>query len=248
MSRKQILKSIIVLILLSFICIYIYNNYKIENVTKLVINENEECIGNLELYYTDTDGNNYYLYCLDGIIVDYGDRKLELNKALDRKQITMDFVYEEVKKNGRVNSYWDGGSIKYSNDNFSLLKCQTIAGNNDYYFGPSDMEKREGFCQDLPYTCSFTRTYLILDTSISNDENYIYLTLREFQAEEVVTIKIEKAIVPEIIEDSYYAFKFASTGKSDKTDIKTLFESNRLLEITSTDKLGLDQINESICK
>lgn len=248
MSKKQILKSIIVLVLLSFICIYIYDNYKKENITKLVINEKEDCIGNLDLYYTDTEGNNYYLYCLDKIIVDYGDRTLDLNKALDRKQITMDFVYEEVKKNGKVDSYRDGGSIKYNNDSFSLLKCQTLEGNNDYYFGPSNMEKREGFCEEVPYTCSFTRTYLILDTSISNDENYMYLTLKEFQAEEVVTVKVEKSIVPDIIEDTYYEFKFASTGKSDQTDIKTIFESNRLLEINSTEKVGLNQTNENICK
>lgn len=248
MPKKQILGSIIVLVLLSFVCMYIYEHYKVVNETKLVINEKENCIGNLDLYYTDKEGNNYYLYCLDSVIVDYGDRTLDLNKALDRKQIDMDFVYEQVKEDSKINSYDDGGSLRYSNSNFSLLSCKTTSGNNDYYFGPSDMEYREGFCEDKPYTCSFTRTYLVLDTSDSNDEKYIYLTLREYQEEEVVTVKVEKELISSIIEDTYYEFKFGSTGKSDKTDIKTIFESNLLLEILSTDKVETEQINEKVCK
>ena len=110
------------------------------------------------------------------------------------------------------------------------------------------MEYREGFCEDMPYTCSFTRTYLILDTSDSNDGNYIYLTLREFQDEEVVTVKVDRDLVSEIVEDTYYEFKFGSVGKSDNTDIKTIFESNLLLMITATEKTELEQINESVCK
>lgn len=248
MPKKQILGSIIVLILLSFVCTYIYDNYKVVKETKLVINEKKNCIGNLDLYYTDKDGNNYYLYCLDSIAIDYGDRILDLDKALTINEIGMDFIYDEVKKNGETITYKDGGSLKYSNNNFSLLSCQTVDGNNDYYFGPSNMEYREGFCMEKPYTCSFTRTYLILDTSDSNDEKYMYLTLREYQEEEVVTVKVEKELISNIIEDTYYEFKFASIGKSKNTDIEKLFKSNRLLSVNPTDKIGLDQINENICK
>lgn len=248
MPKKQIFGSIIVLILLAFICMYIYDNYKVVNTTKLIVEEKENCIGNLDLYYTDSKNNNYYLYCLDKITVDYGDRTLDLNKALERKQIGMDFVYDEVKKDGDVITYKDGGSLKYSNNIFSLLSCQTVDGNNDYYFGPSNMEYREGFCREVPYTCSFTRTYLVLDISDSNDENYVYLTLREFQEEEVVTVKVKRSLASVIIEDNNYEFKFASTGKSTNLDIKSLFESNTLLSINSTDKIGLDQINENVCK
>ena len=248
MPKKQIFGSIIVLILLCFICMYIYDNFKVINTTKLIVNKKENCIGNLDLYYTDSKGNNYYLYCLDSLIVDYGDRTLELNKALDRKQIGMDFVYEEVKKDGDVITYKDGGSLKYSNSNFSLLSCETLDGNNDYYFGPSDMEYREGFCKEFPYTCSFTRTYLVLDISDSNDYEFIYLTLREFQEEEVVTVKVKRELASFIIEDNNYEFKFVSTGKSSNVDIKSLFESNTLLSINPTDKIGLEQINENVCK
>jgi len=248
MPKKQIFGSIIILILLCFICMYIYDNFSVVNVTKLVIDKSDNCIGNLDLYYTDSDGNDYYLYCLDSLVVDYGDRTLELNKALERKQIEMDFIFEEVKKEGSVITYKDGGSLKYSNNDFTLLSCQTVDGNNDYYFGPRDMEYREGFCREVPYTCSFTRTYLVLDMSDSNDYDYVYLTLREFQEEEVVTVKVKRSLASVIVEDNNYEFTFASTGKSSSIDIKTLFESNTLLSINSTDRIGFDQINEDICK
>lgn len=246
MPKKQILGISVVLIILSFICMYIYDNFKVVNTTKLVIKEKKECTGNLDLYYTDSRGNNYYLYCLDKITVDYGDRKLDLNKALERKQITMDFVYEQVKENGKTDSYSDGGSIKYNNDNFSLISCQTDLDNKDYYFGPSNMEYREGFCIEEPYACTFTKTYLVLDTSNSDDQKYVYLTLKEYQSEEVATIKIKRDNTFDFVEDIYYEFKFGSIGKSKNEDIETIFNSNLLLMINQSDKL--EHINESICK
>lgn len=223
----------------------IYDKFKTEKEIKLVISEKENCHGNLDLYYTDTDGNHYYLYCLDGITVDYGDRTLELNKALEAKQISMDFVSFTLKKK---DSFDDGSSIIYRNSNFSLLQCHTIEENKDYYFGPSNMDYREGFCKEEAYTCSFTRTYLVLDVSDSNDSEFIYLTLREYQGEEVVTVKVDRYLNEEILEDYYYEFQFGSTGKSKEIDIKNIFDSNILLSITSTDKVGLEQMNENVCK
>ena len=156
----------------------------------------------------------------------------------------MDFVFSNLKKENT----FDDGSIIYRNNNFSLLQCHTSDGNRDYYFGPSNMKYREGFCKENPYTCSFIRTYLVLDVSESNDHDFIYLTLREFQGEEVVTVKVNRDLNPEIMEDSYYEFQFASTGKSIETDINTIFNSNQLLSITLTEKTGSNQINENSCK
>lgn len=245
MPKKQILGSVLILVILSFVCMFIYDKFKIEKEIKLVVSEKENCHGNLDLYYTDTDGKHYYLYCLDGITVDYGDRTLELNKALEAKQISMDFVFSKLKKK---DSFDDVGSIISRNPDFSLLQCHTTEENKDYYFGPSNMDYREGFCKEEAYTCSFTRTYLVLDVSDSNDSEFIYLTLREFQGEEVVTVRVNRNLIEEISEDTYYEFQFGSTGKSEETDIKNIFDSNLLLSIMETDKVGLEQINENVCK
>ena len=61
---------------------FIYNEFKDrkdDRQTKLI---NEVGKEQLSLFYTDKDNNNYYLYGLNKITVDYGDRTLELNKAL----------------------------------------------------------------------------------------------------------------------------------------------------------------------
>ena len=247
MTKKQMLGSIIILVILSFICMFIYDQFKDEQKerkTQLLVEQGDK---ELTLYYTDLENRNYYLYGLNEIIVDYGDHTLELNKALEAKQISMNEVISLIG-NENEQSYWDGGSIKINNEDLSLLQCHTLDGNQDYYFGPSDMEYKSGFCEADPYICSFIRTYLVLDISDSNDEQYVYLTLRAFQDEEVVTVKVEKNLTNEIVEDYYYEFQFAYLGKEDKEDIQSIFENNRLLTIVATDKQGLEQINESICE
>lgn len=247
LSRKQVLGSIFILIVLSFICMFIYNNFKEkkeERQTRLIVEKGDN---DLTLYYTDSNQKNYYLYGIDKITVDYGDHSLELNKALEAKQIKMDEVIQLIGKKNE-DSYWDGGSIKIYNKDLSLLQCQTIDGNQDYYFGPSHMSYVEGFCKKTPYICSFIRTYLVLDISDSNSEEYSYLTLRGFQDEEVATVKVDKKLVQDIEEDQYYEFQFGSLTTGDGKDIKNLFESHLLLSISHTEKTGLEQINEDVCK
>lgn len=248
MSKKQMLGSVLILILLSFICMFIYDKFKNEQEnreTKLIVEKGDN---KLTLYYTDTTGRNYYLYGLDKITVDYGDRSLELNKALEAKQFTMDEVIQWIGYSNKE-TYWDGGSTKINNQDISLLMCQTVGeeSNRDYYFGTSDMKKREGFCEEEPYICSFTRTYLVLDISASNDDKYVYLTLKMFQDEEVVTVKIDKDLVNDVVEDKYYEFQFTSIGNSSENDIQSIFKNHKLVSIQATDKTGLDQINENIC-
>lgn len=247
MPKKQIFGSIIILVILSFICMFIYDEFKEEKKnreTKLIVEKGDK---KLSLYYTDTTGKNYYLYGLNNITVDYGDHVLELNRALEAKQITMDEVIELVGKENEV-SYLDGGITKINNQDLALLQCKTIEGNQDYYFGPSDMENREGFCKEEPYICSFTKTYLVLDVIDSNDDKYVYLTLRMFQDEEVVTVKVDKNLAVDMVEDQSYEFQFTSIGDNQQEDIQSIFKNHKLISIKVTDRVGLDQVNESICQ
>lgn len=247
MTRRQIIGTIFILVILSFICMFIYDEFKDEQKerrTELIVEKGDN---KLTLYYTDSKDRNYYLYGLDKITVDYGDHDLELNKALEAKQFDMKSVIELIGSKNQE-SYWDGGSIKINNQDISLLQCHTTDGNEDYYFGPSDMEKKEGFCKDEPYICSFTKTYLVLDVSESNDENFVYLTLKMFQGEEVVTVKVEKNLISEMIEDQFYEFQFTSVEVTDSETIEDIFKNHKLVSITQTDRTGFDQINESVCK
>lgn len=243
MRKRQILLRTIILVILSLICMFIYNQFKNDNKPiKLIINDKNDCTGVLNLYYAGQDDINYYLYCLDGITVDYGDRKLELNKALEAKQINMDYIISNIIKNTDSNNEY----TKYSNKKFSILSCN-VDGNKDYYFGPIDMEYNDGFCKQEPYICPFTRTYLVLDISESNKEEYRYLTLREFQGEEVTTVKVNKKLMTGIVEDKSYEFNFGYLGNSRETNIKSIFENNLLLSIIDTEKVGLEQVNDNLC-
>ena len=93
---------------------FIYNEFKDskdDRQTKLI---NEVGREQLSLFYTDKDNNNYYLYGLNKITVDYGDRTLELNKALEAKQISINDIYNIIGEDNKV-IYKDGGSIKINN-------------------------------------------------------------------------------------------------------------------------------------
>lgn len=247
MPKKQIFGSIIILIILSFVCMFIYDEFKDNQNQRKVSLIVEEGNRKLTLYYTDPAGRNHYLYGLKRITVDYGDRTLELNKALEAKQFTMDAVIRIIGRDNEE-SYWDGGSIKINNQSLSLLQCHTIDGNQDYYFGPSDMEYKEGFCEEEPYICSFTKTYLVLKISESNDDGYIYLTIKQFQGEEVVTVKVKRDLTEDITEDQFYEFQFISVGNQQEEDIQSIFNHYTLVSIQATNRVGLDQINESVCQ
>ena len=110
MPKKQIFGSIIILIVLSLICMFIYDEFKDEknnHQKKLIV---EKGGSKLSLYYTDKN-HHYYVYGLRKIIVDYGDHDLELDKALEAKQITIDEVIHLIGNDNKL-SYGDGGSIK----------------------------------------------------------------------------------------------------------------------------------------
>ena len=117
MPKKQIIGNIIMIIILSLICMYIYDNYHVEKETNLIVetgNNNKTVVN-----YLNTKKNDYYLYNIDNIIVDYPDRTLELNRALEMKQITMKEVLEYLEEKVNMN---DGNTILYQNADFSLLQ------------------------------------------------------------------------------------------------------------------------------
>lgn len=254
MSKKQIFLSAIILVVLSFLCIFIYKNAKPEDLnktrTKLYVTESKNCSEKVELYYTDSKGTKYYTHCLDSIVFDFGDRKLELKSALELKQITISDVLYELSEQ---EIYKDGGSILYrdnskiSDKGISILKCQTIEGNEDYYIGNKNMVKQDNFCLNADYSCNFIRTYQVLDVSLSSDELYLYFTLKQFQSDDITTVKISKELGGTVEEDLFYEFTFKSLNKKYKDNIKAIFDNNELTKIELTKKEGLDQIQESIC-
>lgn len=92
---------------------------------------------------------------------------------------------------------------------------------------------------------TFIRTYNVIKVIESNDNNYIYLTIRQFQEEEVQTVKIERKLCPNIAEGKNYEFTIKPNRKIED-NILSIFNNSKILKIKETDKLGLEQIQDSI--
>lgn len=93
---------------------------------------------------------------------------------------------------------------------------------------------------------TFTQTFRILNIIESNDSKYIYLTVRQFQCEEVETVKIKKNLASSVKANNNYEFTFRYTEKDVEDEIKSIFENMDIISIEKTDKEGLEQINEGI--
>lgn len=93
---------------------------------------------------------------------------------------------------------------------------------------------------------TFIKTYNILNIVDSNDEKYIYLTIRQFQEEEVKTIKIEKSLASDIEIGNDYEFTFKYTDNIVQDNIESIFTNAKLISVKKTDKQGLEQIQDLV--
>ena len=101
--------------------------------------------------------------------------------------------------------------------------------------------------KDTPIDCSFIRTYEVLLITPSNDESKEYITIKEFQGEEVATVLINKPEEELLVGSSYeFTFKKRAVALEDKID--TLFNNTDLIKIELTEREGLDQIRDDICR
>ena len=76
-----------------------------------------------------------------------------------------------------------------------------------------------------------------------NDENFINVTLAEFQGQ-MAMVRINKT--NNIQAGNSYEFTFSTYETFDNT-INNIFENSTLVEVKETNKVGLEQINEKIC-
>lgn len=100
---------------------------------------------------------------------------------------------------------------------------------------------------NLQYECVLTKTYSINKITKSNDENYIYVTINEFQTEGTFTIKLSKILAKDLQENENYEFTF-NTHKNivnETTDI--IFSNSEIINIVLTNKIGLEQSNNYMC-
>ena len=101
---------------------------------------------------------------------------------------------------------------------------------------------------DYIFECVLVKTYNIDNINPSNDENYLYVTFKEYQVEGVYTLKLSKTISKDLVVGENYEFTF-NTDKdyiSETPDV--IFNNSELINIVYSDKVGMEQRNEFTCK
>ena len=90
----------------------------------------------------------------------------------------------------------------------------------------------------------FTRTYMIYNVAQSNDYDYLYLTIRAFQDEEIETVKVKRKDFDNYKEDVYYEITFKITSNEIEDNLKSIFKNSEIIKANQTDKTGLEQVFE----
>lgn len=173
---------------------------------------------------------------------------LEIEKIIDKTK-EKDFVcaeaLEEFYEDENYKYYYSCIKSKYVivkyKDGFSETVSEALKNGNitisdlDNYDIKYIFETKQNF---------FTRTYEVLNVVDSNDEKYVYITIRQFQQEEVETVKVLKFYDLEVGKN--YEFIFKLSDKDIKDNIKSIFENYELINVVETNKYGLDQIQDEL--
>ena len=217
------------------------------NKPSIITTESANCV--LEKYL-ELDNYNIYVYCLDDLMLFQDDDLIDLKHKIQDDEKYLDELINGLKLAAELN---DGGTKiyedadNYTDNGLTLIKCNTLDGNRDIYIGPKDMEYQESFCKNPDSSVkTFTKTYEVLNIALSNSDAYVYLTLRQFQYEEVETVKVLKSLNYDIAVGKNYEFTFEYSNENIEDNIKSIFNNATLTKIVETDKQGLDQIQDSI--
>ena len=125
-------------------------------------------------------------------------------------------------------------SLVIFND-FKSEKVETVVENEETIFNNTQENKD-----------NFTKTYNVLNIAESDDENYLYLTIKQFQNDEVETVKVLKSLANGVEANKNYEFTFQYGNKNIEDNIKSIFENATLVQIKGTDKTGLEQVQDTI--
>lgn len=190
--------------------------------------------------YIENQDVNIYLIGLSNIINNHKDLKENYDNNIIPNLIKK-ITYNEEYDN--YNIYRDFQII--SQNGFSILKCKN---NNKIYFSTLDNRFDSNLCDvdNKRNGETFIRTYKVLNVAPSNDGNYYYLTIRQYQLEEVEVVKIKKSLNPNIEVNKDYEFTFKFTNKNVEDNISSIFMNTTLINISYTSKTGVEQIQDSL--
>lgn len=149
--------------------------------------------------------------------------------------------------------------LNIQNSKLSNITCDNIECDN------TEDDKDNTSVKELDYDCSFTRTFRYLGRI--NYETYVddtsYIMVDFFQSFKPMLLIVPDSDLDKMEENKYYEFTYTLKGKMNEikdfdtinvlvkatSDAEHSVGSNRAyLEINSTNKVGMEQVSESICK
>ena len=117
--------------------------------------------------------------------------------------------------------------------------------------------------KEVYYDCSFTKTYRVVDLLDGYIAEESYVVLDAFLDHGAFTHRISSELKKKLEVNKYYEFTYTLKGTTNNKinnidDVLSYFSFNNairsdnrlkvLLEVKETDKLGMGQIQEDICK
>ncbi len=244
---------ITILVILYFAFSYYRNLYPKFDIYNISVSDSQ--IGNkksLKKQFEYKSNYNIWYYGVDEVLLcDSKNNCYKMKSAILHNQISIDKLKQFLDFQTEFNNlkkfkFYDEKSKLYSNDNYSVLFCDTIEGNKEVYIGNNDMLKKlgDGFCgKKTNISKEFIRTYRIVSVIPDNSEEYINVVITQFQSDDLISVKIPSKY--KIEEGKNYEFKFINYYRFEDT-IKNIFEYSTIVEIKETSRVGMEQINESI--
>ncbi len=180
-------------------------------------------------------------YCLDNIKINDGSSKDIVNYLSNNNILkVVDSWNKKVLNN-------NNGTLYYNGD-YKIVKCD-LDNNKNLYVGTDDMTV-DDLCVKNSEKTAFKRTYQILNITDSDNEEYWFLTLKEYQVDEVVTVKVKKEINPNLKEKKSYIFELEFNGTCITDELKWILGNTDIVSIKPTDKIGMDATRDEVntCK
>ncbi len=191
---------------------------------------------NTKIYAEMTD-YQIISYCLDNIKINDGSSKDIVNYLSNNNILkVVDSWNKKVLNN-------NNGTLYYNSD-YKIVKCN-LDNNKNLYVGTNEMAA-EDLCVKENEKTAFKRTYQVLNITDSDNEEYWFLTLKEYQVDEVVTVKVKKEINPNLKEKKSYVFEFEFNGTCITDELKWILENTDIVGIKSTDKIGMDATRDEV--
>ena len=200
----------------------------------------------------------------------YGDYDIIIDNTLENK-IIIEYIYPDIN-NIEVSislNYYDNGyylderinnlswNKEMLNQLIEDLKDKKIYVNNfdikkNVYMSEETKEllfkNKEINNNDNDTIYEFTQTYNVRNIEESNNDAYLYLTLKQFEAEEVTSVRVSRSLAKNIEIGNNYEFTFRynySNTNLKEGSIAEIFEKCNLVSINYTDKIGVEQVQES---